>query len=163
MKELLLSYASYNVWSNTKLIETSLLLPETIQQQLVKSSFATLTQTWQHIWDAESGWWQRLQLAEHTIFPSSIKPHSLAEISPALLHQSKLIEEWVKQSNELQLQHVSAYQNTKKEQFKQPVWQILLHVFNHGTYHRGQVVTILRELGVGKIPPTDFIFWARKK
>jgi len=163
MKELLLSYAAYNAWANTKLLQTSLQLPETQQLQLVKSSFATLTQTWQHVWDAESGWYQRIKLAEHTIFPSSIKPYTLAEIAAELTKQSTIFEDWVKQSSELQINHVCAYQNTKKELFKQPVWQILLHVFNHSTYHRGQVVTILRELGADKIPQTDFIFWARKK
>jgi uncharacterized damage-inducible protein DinB len=40
---------------------------------------------------------------------------------------------------------------------------MLLHLFNHGTYHRGQLVTMLRELGIEKIPPTDFIVWSRRK
>jgi uncharacterized damage-inducible protein DinB len=45
-------------------------------------------------------------------------------------------------------------------QYKQPIWQMLLHVFNHATYHRGQVVNMLRQLGVDKIPSTDFSTWA---
>jgi uncharacterized damage-inducible protein DinB len=40
---------------------------------------------------------------------------------------------------------------------------MLLHLFNHGTYHRGQLVNQLRQLGIAKIPPTDFIIWSRKK
>ncbi|MGZ3844574.1 MAG: DinB family protein, partial [Flavisolibacter sp.] len=60
-------------------------------------------------------------------------------------------------------QHVFQYQNTKKEQFKQPIYQMLLHAFNHGTYHRGQLVNMLRQLGVDKIPGTDFIAWSRRK
>jgi uncharacterized damage-inducible protein DinB len=163
MKEMLLSFATYNVWANGKLLETSLSVSEVLQQQAVVSSFPSLSATWQHIWDAESGWWQRIKLAEHTIFPSSTNSYTLSEIATQLIQQSKWIEEWVSNSSELQLQHVFAYQNTKKEQFKQPVWHILLHVFNHGTYHRGQVVTILRQLGVEKIPQTDFIHWSRKK
>jgi uncharacterized damage-inducible protein DinB len=55
------------------------------------------------------------------------------------------------------------YQNTKKEQFKQPIYQVLLHMFNHSTYHRGQLVTMLRQLGVQKLPSTDFIVWSRRK
>jgi uncharacterized damage-inducible protein DinB len=35
--------------------------------------------------------------------------------------------------------------------------QMLLHVFNHGTYHRGQLINILRQAGVEKVPETDFI------
>jgi uncharacterized damage-inducible protein DinB len=37
-----------------------------------------------------------------------------------------------------------------------PVWQIVLHVVNHGTLHRGQVMGMLRQLGVAP-PPTDLI------
>ena len=50
-----------------------------------------------------------------------------------------------------------------KAQFKQPTWQMLLHVFNHGTYHRGQLVNMLRQLGVSRIPATDFALWSRGK
>jgi uncharacterized damage-inducible protein DinB len=32
----------------------------------------------------------------------------------------------------------------------------LIHVVNHSTYHRGQVATMLRQLGAAP-PPTDFI------
>jgi uncharacterized damage-inducible protein DinB len=36
-------------------------------------------------------------------------------------------------------------------------------VFNHDTYHRGQLVSILRELGEVNIPQTDFIVWTRQR
>jgi uncharacterized damage-inducible protein DinB len=61
------------------------------------------------------------------------------------------------------LDHVFQYYNTKRELFKDPTWQMLLQVFNHGSYHRGQLVNMLRQLGVEKIPQTDFIVWGRKK
>ncbi|MBD0288544.1 MAG: DNA polymerase, partial [Flavisolibacter sp.] len=42
-------------------------------------------------------------------------------------------------------------------------YQMLLHLFNHGTYHRGQLVNMLRQLEVSPIPQTDFIVWSRRK
>ncbi|MCW3088046.1 MAG: hypothetical protein JWQ78_1432, partial [Sediminibacterium sp.] len=41
------------------------------------------------------------------------------------------------------------------------VKEILLHLFNHGTYHRGQLVTLLRQVGVEEIPRTDYIEFSR--
>ena len=39
-----------------------------------------------------------------------------------------------------------------------PAWQIVLHVVNHGTLHRGQVMAMLRQLG--HVPPgTDYLFY----
>lgn len=40
-----------------------------------------------------------------------------------------------------------------------PPWMVLRHVVNHATYHRGQVASKLKRLGV-EPPATDFIFWA---
>ena len=53
------------------------------------------------------------------------------------------------------------YKSLKGIPFSQPLYQLLLHVFNHATYHRGQLVTILRQLDVQNIPQTDFIAWSR--
>ncbi len=58
-------------------------------------------------------------------------------------------------------QSILTYRNLKGDQFSQPVYQVLHHIFNHSTYHRGQLVTMLRQVGLEKIPSTDFIAWAR--
>ena len=50
------------------------------------------------------------------------------------------------------------YINLKGEEWTYPLWKTLLHFSNHQTYHRGQVTTLLRQLGV-KPPATDFLVW----
>ena len=113
--------------------------------------------------DAESIWWQRMKLQERIVLPSDSFNGNMKELSSNLLNQNRQWHEWVMNANEHQLQHVFQYQNSKREQFKQPIYQMILHVFNHGTYHRGQLVNILRQLEVNSIPQTDFIVWSRKK
>jgi uncharacterized damage-inducible protein DinB len=162
MKELLQQYAAYNVWANQKLAETILSLPEQLHTQEVKSSFPSLLKTILHMWDAESIWWQRMKLQEKIIVPNEHFSGPMAEAISSLQRQNKLWEEWINSATPAALEHVFAYQNSKREQFKQPVYQMIFHVFNHGTYHRGQLVTILRQLGTEKIPQTDFIVWCRK-
>jgi uncharacterized damage-inducible protein DinB len=163
MKELLLQFASYNVWANQKLAETILSLPEQLHTQEVKSSFPSLLKTILHMWDAESIWWQRMKLQEKIVVPNEYFSGSMPEAISSLQKQNKQWEEWVNNATPAALEHVFAYQNSKREQFKQPIYQMIFHVFNHGTYHRGQLVTILRQLDAGKIPQTDFIVWCRKK
>jgi uncharacterized damage-inducible protein DinB len=53
------------------------------------------------------------------------------------------------------------YQNTRGDSFNEELYLILMQVFNHGTYHRGQLVTMLRQAGAETIPNSDFISWAR--
>lgn len=162
MKEILQQLAYYNLWANETLTACILLLPEEQLNLEMKSSFKTIHETLLHIWDVESLWWQRLKLQETVIPPSSRFEGTTRDIAAALLHQNSLWKSWVDQASIAALSHVFLYQNTKRVQYKQPVFQALLHIFNHGTYHRGQIVTMLRELGVEKIPATDFIQWSRK-
>lgn len=162
MREMLQKIALYNVWAHELLLNTCLKLSEAEQQQAITSSFLGIYATWLHIWDAESIWWQRMKLHEQIVVPSAAFNPTMTEIANGLLNQSKQWAEWIAAATEPQLQHVFAYQNTKREQFKQPVYEMIQHVMNHGTYHRGQIVTLLRQLGVEKIPQTDYIVFARK-
>ncbi len=163
MKELLVQYAAYNIWANQLLLDVINVLPEEKQKQEIVSSFPSLYKTVLHMLDAESIWWQRLKLQEHIIRPSDSFNGDLKMLSSNLLLQNKQWSEWLNNTNEVMLQHQFKYQNTKRESFKQPIYQMLLHLFNHGSYHRGQLVTMLRQAGVVKIPPTDFIVWSRKR
>lgn len=163
MKELLKQYATYNVWASQKIIDIILSLPEESHQKEIPSSFNTLFKTILHMWDAESIWWQRMKMQERILIPTEHFTGNMQELTNSLTGQSKQWEEWVSGASELSLDHVFQYQNTKREVFKMPVYQMVHHVFNHGTYHRGQLINMLRQLGVEKLPSTDFSTWTRVK
>lgn len=163
MKPLLQQYAAYNVWANQKLFDCINNLSDDQINREITSSFSSICKTVLHMWFAEDIWWQRLKLTEQPVSNADLFTGPFSELQQQCNRQSVEWATWVAEATEVQLAHVFAYQNSKKEQFKQPVYEMLLHVFNHGTYHRGQLVTMLRQLGVEKIPPTDFIVFARKK
>jgi uncharacterized damage-inducible protein DinB len=163
MKEILVQYASYNLWGNQLLLDLIGNLTEEQQQHPVASSFNSLYKTVLHMFNAESIWWQRMKLQERINIPAETFTGDFKELSTQLLNQNRQWMEWVNAAQEHALQHVFHYQNFKREQFKQPIFQMLMHVFNHSTYHRGQLVTMLRQLGIEKIPSTDFIEWSRRK
>jgi uncharacterized damage-inducible protein DinB len=163
MKELLTKFAAYNTWANQKLFETIMALPAEKQIQELPSSFSSIYKTILHMWDAESIWWQRMKLHERIILPGENFNGSTKDAINGLQQQNQLWHEWVSSATEPMLDHVFQYYTNKKELFKQPLCEMVLHVFNHGTYHRGQLVNMLRQLGIEKIPQTDFIVWSRKK
>ena len=86
--------------------------------------------------------------AAKSIEPKDNFNGKMSDAIEGLLQQNEQWNEWVGNSQEHHLDHVFQYQNFRGEQFKQPLYQMLLHLFNHGTYHRGQIVTMLRQLGV---------------
>jgi len=163
VKALLEQYAAYNLWANQRLTSRILELPEAVHIQETASSFKTLYGTVMHMWDAESIWWQRLKMHDVITPPSIHFKGSTLDLSNGYLHQNKLWESWVVQATMPALEHVFHYQNSKKEKFRQPVFEMLAHLFNHSTYHRGQLVTMLRQLEVTSIPATDFIIWSRTR
>jgi uncharacterized damage-inducible protein DinB len=163
MKEIFIQLSAYNTWANQLLLTAIEQLPAEKQKQEVPSSFGSLYHTLLHMWSAESIWWQRMKLLERIVVPAENFNGDLKDIGNGLLQQNRQWQEWIANAQEHMLQHVFQYQNSKREQFKQPIFQMLVHVFNHGTYHRGQLVNQLRQTGSEKIPGTDFIAWARRR
>ena len=163
MRELLRQMATYHIWANQRILDSVLSLPEEKQLSELPSSFNSLHKTILHMWDAESIWWQRMKLHERFVIPSENFKGTTRDVVNGLMSQNRLWESWVANVNDHMLEHVFEYRNNKREQVKMPIWQMVLHVFNHGTYHRGQLVNMLRQLGVEKIPQTDFSVWVRSK
>lgn len=163
MKKLFEQLAAYNVWANHRLIFVLEQLDENAWYKTIPSSFNSLYKTVLHIWDAESIWWQRMRLHEHMVIPSVNFDPSLKDACNGWLHQSMEWENFIK-SEEFTEEVINSklvYKNLKGEEFFQPVNEVLTHLFNHGTYHRGQLVTMLHAMEVDKLPSTDFIVFAR--
>jgi|ERR1017187_1420942 uncharacterized damage-inducible protein DinB len=163
MKQLLQQNAAYNLWANKILLEKIVQVPEEVIQKDMKSSFSSIFNTVVHLLDVESIWWQRLKLQEHVEWPGKNFEGNFEALSGQILFFSRQWSEWVSNTNEVNLTHVFGYQNSKKEFFKQPVYEMLLHLFNHQTFHRGQIITMLRQNGIEKLPATDFIVFSRGK
>ena len=95
--------------------------------------------------------------------PTDIQGLKALEKMAGLLQQAGEWERFVSTTTDENLQREFYYKNIKGDSFRSAVWQVLHHLFNHGTYHRGQLVTMMRELGVTAIPATDFIHWYRTR
>jgi len=160
MKELLDQYASYNVWAHGRLLELINTLNMRLQHQQVTSSFNSLYKTVLHVWAAETIWFKRFD-QENTQIDADPFKASMQDLSLALQQLDQKILDWVLRRDENGLKEKLIYHNSKGQQFDQPYYILLMHLFNHNTYHNGQIVTILRQLKVEKIPETDFVAWSR--
>jgi uncharacterized damage-inducible protein DinB len=163
MKELLLQMAKYNLWANKRIIELMLKLDDEQLDKEIESSFPSVRDSALHIWGAEFLWLQRLQLTEQPVYMPYIFKGSFEEAcADWQLVSQAFIDFTGRQYDDKAFEHVVQYYNSEKKSFKNPVFEILQHVFNHSTYHRGQLVTMLRQSGVHKIPATDFTVYLRK-
>lgn len=163
MKKLFEQYAAYNVWANHKIIFLMEQLEENLWYKQVPSSFSSLFKTVLHVWDAESVWFQRMRLHDSIVIPSANFDPAFKDACNGWIHQSMQWEQLVKADDfsEDVIDSKLIYRNSKMIEFQQPVSEVLLHVFNHSTYHRGQLITMLHQLEVKQVPATDFIIWSR--
>ena len=87
-----------------------------------------------------------------TDFPT---PAAIREKSEAL---AKDLAGFVAEQTEESLAKPLTYKNLKGDTFSYPLGQLMLHTVNHSTYHRGQVTTLLRQLGAQPIS-TDLVVY----
>ena len=137
------------------------LLSHEQQHKEIISSFNSLYKTVFHVWNAGFLWWKRMQKEERIARPEDRFNGSMNELCNAWNEIDKQWLDFVNDISEDSLNTKLDYQNMKGDSFSDEVYLILQHVFNHSTYHRGQMVTMLRQVGAETIPNGDFIAWAR--
>ena len=159
MKNHLSKLAQYNKWANQKFIHTMSKQEESMLQTKMESSFATVFDTCKHIWLGESGWLSRIhnkgwQTPEVDSFNGTSK-----ELFDAWQRTSSAYVQFIKTEDldeEIEFTHDEIDYSISRS-------DMILTVINHGNYHRGQLVTMLRQLGVNEIPKTDYIEWVREQ
>ena len=161
MKSTLLRLADYHLWATRRIVDAIAQLPEEQYRAPVPSSFPGLLPTLLHMWDAEAVWWHRVNHLEGFSAPGKDFQGGWREASDGLLEQSAIWTTFLHSRTEDDLASGIAYKNLKGEPFLSPLGEIILHLFNHGTYHRGQLVTMMRALGTTGAPATDYIVWSR--
>jgi uncharacterized damage-inducible protein DinB len=164
MKKVIEEFAAYNVWANQLMIDACLLLSESQLDMEINSSFPSIRQTLYHCLRAEYIWLQRLEGVANPEWLQGKIAGSFADAFAKWQETSTQILKYVNALNEDRLaSDKCSFSDLSGKVHEMLVNDILLHVFNHGTYHRGQLVTMLRQAGVSEIPRTDFIVFARKR
>jgi uncharacterized damage-inducible protein DinB len=123
----------------------------------ISSSFNTIRKTLMHIADAEYIWHCRLKNLPFDKIPSKegLGIESLAELDRKVI-------DFIGSKEDAYFGESTEYKTMKGDAFKNKNFSILTHLFNHGTFHRGQVVTMMRNGGFeGHIESTDLIAFER--
>jgi uncharacterized damage-inducible protein DinB len=153
-------HIAYNAWASEKLVENVRAAIELVDVE-TPSSFNTIRKTLFHIWDAETVWFTRIQGHSLTDWPSKDFTGTLEEALEAYMAHSKAFAAFVAKQDVAFLTSTITYKNMSGKEFTQPIDEIIFHVVNHGTSHRGQVITMLRSLGHQSIISMDLIIYQR--
>ncbi|GEM_PF-344774 len=156
---LLKTYASYNRWANERLVEWISGASEEQFYREVESSFPSLEKTLLHLWNAEFGWLNTLREEPWGTPPGVDFEGSPEELMEGFIKGSKDFEEFVVN---MTAEDIESERMLGRNGNAVGVDGIALHVFNHATYHRGQLITIGRQVGLTDPPRTDFIYYINR-
>jgi uncharacterized damage-inducible protein DinB len=161
MSYTLQQHAAYHAWATERMAETLRTGDHSIINKEQKSSFASIAKTLLHLWDAEIVWLKRFEGTNLTEWPSKNFSGGTEELIQGYVASAKAINTFVKGASEAKLHEKFSYKTMKGDPFEDVIEDMVYHVINHGSYHRGQIVTMLRELGVNQILSMDIIIYQR--
>ena len=153
---------AYNRWANDRILEAVAMLDAEAFGRDLGSSFPSVRDTLVHVLGAEWVWLSRWQGTSPTGLPGGWKLTTLAEVRSRWAEVTRDQLAFVAGLKEADLTVAVSYRNTRGESFTNTMGQMLRHVVNHSSYHRGQVVTMLRQLGAEAVS-TDLIKFYREQ
>ena len=157
----ILTHLAYSEWANTKFADLLLTVDDDLFFRSNKSSFPSIAKTVLHINDAQLVWLSRLKGQGLSSWPSENFQGNKADALAWLVQSSKDLTSFISSKGGSFLQTKYAYKNMKGDLFEDPVEDTLFHIVNHGTYHRGQIIMMLREMNITKLIGTDLIHYLR--
>ncbi|PWK17317.1 putative damage-inducible protein DinB [Arcicella aurantiaca] len=159
VKKIITSYATYNLSANKQFVNWLSKQSEEQLLQEVPSSFKGILQTLNHIWAIEEMWCADLFKNDDAVNRYGVQDLNSKEVFEGLLNRSSIIAEKVNLLTDNTLaENISI--KTPWFEANLTLAEYLQHLFNHGTYHRGQIITIAHHLGFTEMPSTDFLFYS---
>lgn len=152
----------YNCWANHRVLDACAPLSEEQFTRDLGSSFRSVRDTLVHILGVEWLWLERWHGRAHSAIPPAGDFPNLEGVRRRWAEIERNLLDYIASLTPDEIQRVVEHQATKGVLQAQPLWQMLQHVVNHGTYHRGQVTSLLRQLGANA-NATDLILFYRER
>ncbi len=153
---------AYNRWANTVTFDAAAQLTEEQRRQPIVSSFSSLTATLAHMVGAEWIWLRRWMGDASSGAPEWMAGADLAALRAKLDEVEREREAFLAPLSEAELARDIEYRTLGGVAGRTRLDDLIRHVVNHATYHRGQVTTMLRQLG-GTPTSTDYVYFLRTR
>jgi uncharacterized damage-inducible protein DinB len=153
----------YHYWARDRLLDaTESLTPEQFTRDL-GSSFRSIRDTLAHLYSAEWLWRSRWEGVSPTAHVSPDQFPDLDSIRSAWSAHEGKVRAFVEALGEGGVDRQFEFKMVNGQAASSPFRDMVQHVVNHGSYHRGQVVTMLRQLGAAPPKSMDLITFYRPR
>jgi uncharacterized damage-inducible protein DinB len=153
---------AYNAWADRRAVDAASALTKEQFTQAMGSSFPSVRDTLAHLFGAEWLWLERFQGRSPAALPFQGEFKEIGGLKTRWLEFEPRLLNFVRDLTQADLDRVIEYKTLNFGMYSNPLWQSMQHMVNHGTYHRGQVTTMLRQLGAKPIL-TDLMHFYRER
>jgi uncharacterized damage-inducible protein DinB len=154
--------AAYNHWANLRIYEAALQMPDEQYRHRTGVFFGSLHGTLNHLLLTDRVWLKRLTgTGEHPERLDAILHDDRRELLRARLAEDTRLSNVVAGYSEADLTKPVEYRTTSGKPYSQPLQDILLHLFNHQTHHRGQAHACVSILTGSEPPSLDLLMFQR--
>lgn len=152
----------FNSWANHRTVEACAALTDEQFTRNLGNSFPSVRDTLFHICGAEWIWLERWHGRSPAAIPAAADYPHLEAVRRRWAEVERDLLDYVASLTPEDLQRVMNFKTLAGVPHAQPLWQCLQHLANHSTYHRGQITTMLRQLGAKPVS-TDMIAFYRER
>lgn len=161
MLEMFQTLYRYNWWATTRILEAVKDVPASALQRDLGGSFPSIHTSLLHILWAELMFLKRWQGQTTEDLAQPPKLETIEAIQSAWQQLENKRGEYFKNLTEAELYAPIVYNDSRGRRVSLVLWQALFHCANHSTFHRGQIITKLRQIGITP-PSTDFVVFCRE-
>jgi len=155
--------AAYNAWANRRLYAAAATMSDAAYRQPAGAFFGSLHGTLNHLLVADRIWLRRLTgTGDAPTRLDAILFDGFTELRAAREAEDARLAAYVAGLSATDLDADFDYATTSGKPQRQPRWQVLTHLFNHQTHHRGQAHAILTRLGMREPPVLDLLALQRE-
>ncbi len=153
----------YHYWARDRMFEA--LAPLTAEQatRSLGGSFTSIHDTVAHLYAADAVWYARWQGESPAALLTGAAFADLAAVRRAWVEHEPKMRAFVEELGEAGITRVIPFKMLTGQPASSPFWQMLQHIVNHGSYHRGQVTNMLRQLGAQPPKSLDMITFHRTR
>jgi len=152
----------YHYWARDRMLDAvEALTPEQFTRE-IGGSFKSVRDTLAHLYGAESIWYARWHGEAPTSLPTPEMFPDSAAMRRTWLDQERRMRAFIEALDDDALERVISYKMLSGQPGASMQWHMIQHLVNHASYHRGQVTTLLRQLGAAPPKSTDLITYYRE-